>query len=134
MTDLHYKHLAESVLPAPAAGAGAAAGTAPPSDSSSNLTRAERVMASCHAVSTLLRAWPGIAHFCGGGDGTAVKSLIGVLHAPNREMTKNVVDLLFAIFDIPLPPEGEEDLLKAVSFIADPSKFAMRHSWRISAG
>ena len=128
LTDLNYKHLADSVVPA--------AGAAPsPSDSSSStLTRAERVSASCHAVSTLLRAWPGISHFCGGGDGTAVASLVGVLHAPNREMTRSVVDLLFAVFDIPLPPEGEEDLLKAVGFIADTSKFAMRNSWRISAG
>ena len=60
--------------------------------------------------------------------------MVGVLHAPNREMTRSVVDLLFAVFDIPLPPEGEEDLLKAVGFIADTSKFAMRNSWRISAG
>ena len=131
LTDINYKHLADSLIAAPAAPAAVAP---PPPDSSSSLTRAERVTASCHAVSTILRTWPGIAHFCGGGDGTAVKSLVGVLHAPNREMTGSVVDLLFTIFNIPLPPDGEEDLLKAVGFIADPSRFVMRNSWRISAG
>ena len=107
LTDLNYKHMADSAFAAPAAANGAN-GLPDTSSSSAAMTRAERVAASCHAVSMLLRAWPGIVHFCrGGGDAagdgggggavsTAVKSLIGVLHAPNREMTKSVVSIIYS--------------------------------------
>ena len=144
LTDLNYKHVSDFLLAPPA-------NNNNPADASSSscLSRSERVAASSHAVTTLLRCWPGVAHFCGGSGGSgsgvdgeetadgaalAIKSLLGVLHVPDGEMIKDVIDLLFAIFDIPAPPEKEEDLLKAIAYVADPSKFPIRHSWRLSAG
>ncbi|XP_035210908.1 rapamycin-insensitive companion of mTOR-like isoform X2 [Stegodyphus dumicola] len=79
-------------------------------------------------VSTLL-SWPGLIYLCR-SNSSHVQSLIEMLYLPYPDLRKNILDLLYQIFDVPVP-EWTDDFSAALSS-SDPS--AVKSSWQLYEG
>ncbi|XP_067137023.1 rapamycin-insensitive companion of mTOR isoform X2 [Centruroides vittatus] len=81
------------------------------------------------AIISILRSWPGLIYLCR-PDHAGLQSLIDMLYLPYNDIRKNIMDILYEVFCLPIP-EWTDDFSTAV-LSSDPS--TMRDSWHIYEG
>lgn len=99
------------------------------SDGTTSDDRDPNLSASKSAIVCTLLSWPGLIYLCR-TDCTHLQSLVEMLYLPYAELRKNILDLLYQVFDVSMP-EWTDDF--SVALIAsDPS--SVKHSWQLFEG
>lgn len=88
-----------------------------------------RFQASRIAMTSVLRSWPGMVHFCKPPP-SGLQSLVEVLCLPLPETRKNILALLFDVFCLH-PPEWTSDFEAAIK---SAERTALRESWKLYEG
>ncbi|XP_033871166.3 rapamycin-insensitive companion of mTOR-like isoform X1 [Acipenser ruthenus] len=91
--------------------------------------REARFLASKMAIVAAFRSWSGIITLCRPGN-SGIQSLIGLLCIPNMEVRRELLEVMYDIFRLPVPVVTE-DFIEALLSV-DPSRF--QDSWRLSDG
>ncbi|XP_055941079.1 rapamycin-insensitive companion of mTOR-like [Argiope bruennichi] len=98
-------------------------------DGSASEDKDPNLNASKAAIVCALLSWPGLFYLCR-TDSCHLQSLIEMLYLPYPELRKNILDLLYKIFDVTIP-EWTDDFSIALSS-SDPSTSKM--SWQLYEG
>ncbi|GFQ72567.1 rapamycin-insensitive companion of mTOR [Trichonephila clavata] len=81
------------------------------------------------AIVCALLSWPGLMYLCR-SNACHLQSLVEMLYLPYPDLRKNILDLLYKIFDISIP-EWTDDFSIALNS-SDPS--ALKSSWQLYEG